>query len=73
MGSKPFDLAVGVSTWRGAGTDTTIAEFPNLVRDVNGYRLLGLDTDWYESTACELKFLYPRLSDHGVLIGIGGR
>ena len=30
--------------------------------------LLRLDTDWYNSTACELKYLYPRLSDHGVLI-----
>ncbi len=30
--------------------------------------LLRLDTDWYESTAHELKHLYPRLSDKGVLI-----
>ncbi|HWE26102.1 MAG TPA: TylF/MycF/NovP-related O-methyltransferase [Myxococcales bacterium] len=30
--------------------------------------LLRLDTDWYESTAHELKHLYPRLSSGGVLI-----
>jgi hypothetical protein len=30
--------------------------------------LLRLDTDWYESTAHELKHLYPRLCDNGVLI-----
>ncbi len=30
--------------------------------------LLRLDTDWYESTAHELKHLYPRLSENGVLI-----
>ena len=30
--------------------------------------LLRLDTDWYESTAHELRHLYPRLSTGGVLI-----
>ncbi len=30
--------------------------------------LLRLDTDWYESTAHELKHLYPRLNEDGVLI-----
>ena len=30
--------------------------------------LLRLDTDWYESTAHELKHLFPRLSQNGVLI-----
>lgn len=30
--------------------------------------LLRLDTDWYESTVCELRYLYPRLRDQGVLI-----
>jgi O-methyltransferase len=30
--------------------------------------ILRLDTDWYESTQCELEVLYPRLSSHGVLI-----
>ena len=30
--------------------------------------LLRLDTDWYESTTHELKYLYPRLSENGVLI-----
>jgi O-methyltransferase len=30
--------------------------------------LLRLDTDWYESTLHELRHLYPRLADGGVLI-----
>jgi O-methyltransferase len=30
--------------------------------------LLRLDTDWYESTVCELNHLYPHLSNGGVLI-----
>lgn len=30
--------------------------------------LLRLDTDWYESTAHELKYLYPKLVNGGVLI-----
>jgi O-methyltransferase len=30
--------------------------------------LLRLDTDWYESTAHELKYLYPKLITKGVLI-----
>ncbi len=30
--------------------------------------LLRLDTDWYESTAAELKYLYPLLSEGGVLL-----
>ena len=30
--------------------------------------LLRLDTDWYESTRHELRHLYPRLSESGVLI-----
>lgn len=30
--------------------------------------LLRLDTDWYESTRCELETLYPRLAVGGVLI-----
>ena len=30
--------------------------------------VLRLDTDWYESTSHELRHLYPRLSDGGVLI-----
>src|ERR1043166_2479536 len=30
--------------------------------------MLRLDTDWYESTAHELKHLYPRLVENGVLI-----
>ena len=30
--------------------------------------LLRLDTDWYESTKHELHHLYPRLSQHGVLL-----
>jgi hypothetical protein len=30
--------------------------------------LLRLDTDWYESTAHELKHLYPRVASNGVVI-----
>ena len=30
--------------------------------------LLRLDTDWYESTAHELKHLYPRLANRGIMI-----
>ncbi|MEO7403377.1 MAG: TylF/MycF/NovP-related O-methyltransferase [Burkholderiales bacterium] len=30
--------------------------------------ILRLDTDWYESTAHELKYLFPLIVDHGVLI-----
>lgn len=30
--------------------------------------LLRLDTDWYESTRCELEYLFPLLSPGGVLI-----
>jgi O-methyltransferase len=30
--------------------------------------VLRLDTDWYESTVCELTHLYPLLSRNGVLI-----
>ena len=30
--------------------------------------LLRLDTDWYESTMCELVHLFPRLSPGGVII-----
>jgi len=30
--------------------------------------LLRLDTDWFDSTYCELEILYPRLSEGGVLL-----
>jgi len=30
--------------------------------------LLRLDTDWYESTKCELEHLFPKLSNNGVII-----
>lgn len=30
--------------------------------------LLRLDTDWYESTVCELNHLHPRIAEGGVLI-----
>ena len=30
--------------------------------------ILRLDTDWYESTRCELEVLFPKLSVGGVLI-----
>ncbi len=34
----------------------------------NKISLLRLDTDWYESTLTELKYLYPQLSTNGILI-----
>ncbi len=34
----------------------------------NRIALLRLDTDWYESTKCELEYLYPHLCKGGVLI-----
>ena len=37
-------------------------------RAPEGLALLRLDTDWYESTLHELRHLYPRLADGGVLI-----
>ena len=30
--------------------------------------LLRLDTDWYESTKCELEYLFPKLANNGVII-----
>jgi len=30
--------------------------------------LLRLDTDWYESTKCELEHLFPKLTNNGVII-----
>lgn len=30
--------------------------------------LLRLDTDWYESTRCEMEYLFPRVVDGGILI-----
>lgn len=34
----------------------------------NEIALLRLDTDWYDSAVCELRHLYPRVVDGGVLI-----
>ena len=36
--------------------------------DTGPIALLRLDTDWYESTACELEQLFPRLVEHDILI-----
>src|SRR5262249_61004798 len=47
---------------KGMGQDTVPANAPKTIA------LLRLDTDWYESTTWELKHLYPRLSERGVLI-----
>lgn len=35
---------------------------------VDRIALLRLDTDWYESTVCELDNLYPHVTENGVLI-----
>jgi O-methyltransferase len=37
----------------------------NIIGEIS---LLRLDTDWYESTRCEMNYLYPKLSLNGVLI-----
>ena len=41
---------------------------PSTLSDCSAASLVRLDTDWYESTAHELKYLYPLLSRQGVLI-----
>lgn len=38
------------------------------VRVPDRISLLRLDTDWYESTRCELEHLFPKLVPGGVLI-----
>jgi hypothetical protein len=55
----PVDKIIFV---KGMVQDTLAANAPESIS------LLRLDTDWYDSTAYELKYLYPRLSDRGVLI-----
>jgi hypothetical protein len=47
---------------KGRVEDTIPANAPDQIS------VLRLDTDWYESTHHELSHLYPRLSEHGVLI-----
>lgn len=47
---------------RGKVEDTVPSRAPERIS------LLRLDTDWYESTKHEMKYLYPRLSAGGVLI-----
>jgi hypothetical protein len=47
---------------KGRVEDTIPAQAPDAIA------LLRLDTDWYESTRHELRELYPRLADGGVLI-----
>jgi len=44
---------------------STLKEASNLPEKI---AVLRLDTDWYESTLCELEVLFPRLSQGGVLI-----
>jgi hypothetical protein len=47
---------------KGKVEDTIGADAPQPIA------LLRLDTDWYESTKHELHYLFPRLSQGGVLI-----
>ncbi|OQX28568.1 MAG: hypothetical protein B0D92_08240 [Spirochaeta sp. LUC14_002_19_P3] len=47
---------------QGRVEDTLKTRYPEQIS------LLRLDTDWYESTRCEMEVLYPRLSSGGVLI-----
>jgi hypothetical protein len=51
-----------VSLIKGMVEDTLESNLPGRIA------LLRLDTDWYESTAHELKHLYPLLAERGVLI-----
>lgn len=47
---------------KGSVEDTIPGQVPNQIA------LLRLDTDWYRSTYHELQHLFPRISEHGVLI-----
>ena len=47
---------------KGKVEDTLPAEMPDKIA------VLRLDTDWYESSAHELKHLFPRLVERGVLL-----
>ena len=47
---------------KGKVEDTLAQESPDQIA------VLRLDTDWYESTRCELEQLFPRLVPGGVLI-----
>jgi hypothetical protein len=47
---------------QGKVEDTLIHTMPDSIS------ILRLDTDWYESTMAEMKYLFPRLSKGGVLI-----
>jgi O-methyltransferase len=47
---------------KGKVEETIPAEMPESIA------LLRLDTDWYESTAHEMAYLYPRLVKSGVLL-----
>jgi hypothetical protein len=51
-----------VTLVKGMVEDTLEANLPDRIA------MLRLDTDWYESTAHELKHLYPRLAQRGVVI-----
>jgi O-methyltransferase len=59
VGPVPTDLVHFVP---GRVEDTLPDQAPDRIS------VLRLDTDWYESTWCELVHLYPRLSPGGVLI-----
>jgi len=47
---------------KGKVEDTIPATLPDKIA------VLRLDTDWYESTVHELKHLFPRLADRGILL-----
>lgn len=44
---------------------STLKDESNLPKNIS---VLRLDTDWYESTMCELEVLFPRLSQGGIVI-----
>jgi hypothetical protein len=41
---------------------------PHDAQALGAIALLRLDADWYESTAVCLKYLYPKVAKHGVVI-----
>jgi len=51
-----------------SGTGQVARALMQILNKPEQIAVLRLDTDWYESTRCELEQLFPRLSEGGVLI-----
>ncbi|WP_417458029.1 TylF/MycF/NovP-related O-methyltransferase [Kordiimonas sp.] len=56
------NFAFPVNLIKGDVLKTIPQKRPNVIS------VLRLDTDWYQSTKCELEYLYPKLTTGGVLI-----